>query len=50
LPSLIEKVQARALRPSFEGVQVLRAQGNKLYGGLAGLLDRVFAAVGPSLS
>ncbi|AIE84653.1 ROK family transcriptional regulator [Fimbriimonas ginsengisoli] len=44
------KTRARALGPSFEGVQLHRAQGNKLYGALAGLLDQVFAAVGPRLT
>lgn len=50
LPSLIGKAQARALRPSFDEVTIQRAQGNKLYGALAGVLDSVFAAVGPRLA
>jgi N-acetylglucosamine repressor len=47
---LRKKTKARALAPSFEDVALHRAQGNKLYGALAGLLDRVFAAVGPRLA
>ncbi len=50
IPRLIAKTKSRSLRPSFEEVAIFRAQGNKLYGALAGLLDRVFAAVGPRLS
>lgn len=50
VPTLIEKTRARALKPSFDEVDVHRAQGNKLYGVLAGLLDRVFATVGPRLA
>jgi len=50
LPSLIAKAKARALRPSFDDLSIERAQGNKLYGVLAGVLDSVFAAVGPRLT
>ncbi|MBN9501036.1 MAG: hypothetical protein BGO01_07405 [Armatimonadetes bacterium 55-13] len=47
---LTEKAKERALPPSFDEVIIEKAQGNKLYGALAGLLDSVFATVGPRLS
>jgi N-acetylglucosamine repressor len=49
LPSLYDLVKARALRPSTEEVQLRLARGDKLYGAVTGLLDHVFAAVGPTL-
>lgn len=49
LPTLYDLVKARALRPSTEEVQLRLARGDKLYGAVTGLLDHVFAAVGPTL-
>lgn len=49
LPTLHEMVRSRALRPSTEEVRLLLARGDKLYGAVTGLLDHVFAAVGPTL-
>jgi N-acetylglucosamine repressor len=49
LPSLHARVRARALRPSTEEVRLRLARGDKLYGAVTGLLDHVFAAVGPTL-
>lgn len=49
LPSLYDLVRARALRPSTEEVQLRLARGDKLYGAVTGLLDHVFAAIGPTL-
>jgi hypothetical protein len=40
----------RALSPSFADVKILRARGDKLGGVLLGLLDKVFASVGPILT
>lgn len=50
LPMAIEKVQQRSLAPSRRGLVIERAQGDKLYGALTGLLDHVFASVGPVLT
>lgn len=50
LEKLKGKIEARALKPSFKDVTVHCATGNKLHGALIGLLDRVFAEVGPVLS
>jgi N-acetylglucosamine repressor len=50
LPRLIDLMRMRALAPSFADVVVTRSHGSKLYGAFAGLLDDVFAAVGPRLS
>lgn len=49
LPTLYALVRARALRPSTEEVQLRLARGDKLYGAVTGLLDHVFAAIGPTL-
>ncbi|MGV3614721.1 MAG: ROK family protein [Fimbriimonas sp.] len=49
LPALHERVRDRALRPSTETVEFRIARGDKLYGAVTGLLDHVFASVGPTL-
>lgn len=53
-PDLIVRLRAatamRALSPSFADVKILRARGDKLGGVLLGLLDKVFASVGPILT
>lgn len=52
-PGLLEdlqaRVSARALAPSAADVRLFRAKGDKSFGALAGLLDRLFAEVGPRL-
>lgn len=50
MESLMAMMSERALAPSSRDVQLLRSKGNKLHGALAGLLDQVFAAVGPKLA
>lgn len=50
LQLLADAVQQRALPPSFEGIRIEQAKGNKLYGATSGLLDQLFASVGPILS
>ncbi len=43
------KVKSRALKPSFEETEIRLAHGDKLHGAIAGLLNNLFAAVGPIL-
>ncbi len=50
LQRLANAVQQRALPPSFSGIRIEQAKGNKLYGATSGLLDQLFASVGPVLS
>lgn len=49
LRSINESVATRSLRPSFTAVSLKAATGNKLHGAIAGLLDHLFAEVGPTL-
>ncbi len=49
LTKLNRLVEARALRPSFANVQLRTTTGDKMHGAIAGLLDNVFAEVGPRL-
>jgi len=50
LEVLTARMSERALGPSSKRVRLLRSKGDKLQGALAGLLDQVFAAVGPKLA
>jgi len=50
LEVLSTRMSERALAPSMKRVRLLRSKGDKLQGALAGLLDQVFAAVGPKLA
>lgn len=50
LPRLTEAMRSRALGPSSEHVQILHAHGAKQDGALAGLLDELFASIGPKLT
>ena len=49
LPKLAAKLQTRALAPSFEVLDLQLASGTKLHGAVVGMLNRLFAAVGPVL-
>lgn len=49
LARLSAAVGERALRPSFSSVSIKATTGNKLHGAIAGLLDHLFAEVGPTL-
>jgi predicted NBD/HSP70 family sugar kinase len=49
LTQLQAMVAARSLKPSFAAVQIRGTTGNKLQGAIAGLLDQLFAEVGPIL-
>lgn len=50
IQDLTDRMRERALRPSSQRVRLLPAQADKLSGALAGMLDQVFAAVGPKLA
>lgn len=50
LPDLIEKTRRRALGPSGNDCQIRKAEGDKLAGTFTGLIDEVFAAIGPKLA
>jgi predicted NBD/HSP70 family sugar kinase len=47
---LLQRLRRRALRPSTDSVSLYLASGNKLHGALVGLMDSLFAQVGPTLS
>jgi predicted NBD/HSP70 family sugar kinase len=49
LPKLSGKLEARALGPSVEALDLQLASGTKLHGSVVGMLNRLFAAVGPVL-
>ena len=49
LPRLVERVRRRALAPSMDGCRILRAEANKPLGAVAGILDRLYSDIGPSL-
>jgi predicted NBD/HSP70 family sugar kinase len=49
LTQLAERVRQRALAPSIHNVQLKIGTGNKLHGAIAGLLNQLFASVGPTL-
>jgi predicted NBD/HSP70 family sugar kinase len=49
LTQLAERVRQRALAPSIHNVQLKIGTGNKLHGAVAGLLNQLFASVGPTL-
>jgi predicted NBD/HSP70 family sugar kinase len=49
LTLLSERVHSRALKPSFADVQIRTTTGDKMHGAITGLLDHVFAEVGPVL-
>lgn len=50
LKGLSSAVETRSLRPSYSTVKIKTATGNKLHGAVAGLLDHLFAEVGPTLT
>jgi len=49
LAKLSTKVEARALSPSYRSADIRIGTGNKLHGAVAGLLNQLFASVGPTL-
>lgn len=49
MEGLRSKVRARALRPSYDELRIDLAHGDKLHGAVAGLLNNLFAAIGPTL-
>lgn len=49
LEDLDQRVRARTLRPSADQLTLCIADGDKLFGAVAALLDRIFSVVGPRL-